>query len=113
MMPTDPRPPEIGEPLPGPVPVEPPPFRWYHKMSAVLLITFCLEIGFFLVIFPWTEFWDNNFFSSLIPEWREHWDNMYVRGAVSGLGVVNIWISLSEAVRLRRFSKQRQTTTNY
>ena len=107
MMPTEPQPPGIGESVPGPVPVEPPPHRWYHKMSAVLLITFCLEIGFFLVIFPWTEFWDSNYFSSLIPEWREHWDNMYVRGAVSGLGVVNLWISLSEVIRLRRFAKRR------
>jgi len=77
-------------------------------MSAVLLITFCLEIGFFLVIFPWTEFWDNIYFSSLVPEWRPHWDNMYVRGAVSGLGVVNLWISFGEIIRLRRFAMRRR-----
>ena len=107
MMPTEPQPPGVGESYSGPVPVQPPPYRWYHKMSAVLLITFCLEIGFFLVIFPWTEVWENNYFSSLVPEWRQHWDNMYVRGAVSGLGVVNLWISFAEIVRLRRFARRR------
>ena len=63
----------MGETLNGgPVPAPPPEYRWYHKLSAVLLITFCMEIGFFLVIFPWTEFWEANYFSSVIPEWRQH-----------------------------------------
>ena len=107
MMPTEPQPPAMGDSVHGPIPVPPPEFRWYHKMSAVLLITFCLEIGFFLLIFPWTEFWEDNYFSSLIPEWRQHWDNMYMRGAISGLGVVNLWISFAEIFRLRRFAKRR------
>jgi hypothetical protein len=29
---------------------------------------------------------------------------MYVRGAISGLGVLNLYISLGEVFRLRRFS---------
>ncbi len=109
MMPTEPEsrgiPPAAGNVLPGPIPVNMPEYRWYHKMSAVLFITFCLEIGFFLAVFPWTEYWDNNFFSTWISGWHYYWDNMYVRGAVSGLGIVNLYISLFEMLRLRRFAK--------
>ncbi len=105
MMPTEPQPPEPREYL-GPVPVPEPEYRWYHKMSAVLFITFCLEVGIFLVIFPWTPYWDGNYFSLLKPEWHQYWDNMYVRGAVSGFGVVNLYISLVEVLRLRRFAKR-------
>lgn len=76
-------------------------------MFAVLIITFCLEVGFFLLIFPWTDAWGSNYFSTLIPEWRLRWDNMYLRGAISGLGVVNLYISLVEIFRLRRFSRHR------
>jgi hypothetical protein len=36
-------------------------------MSAVVFIAFCLEIGLFLLIFPWTEYWDSNYLSSLAP----------------------------------------------
>jgi hypothetical protein len=79
--------------------------RWYHKMSAVLLVAFCLGIGLFLLILPWTTYWDANYFGSLIPEWHLYWDNMYVRGAVSGLGVVNLYISMLELYRLRRFAR--------
>ena len=102
MMPSESSP----ENYPGPVQVDPPPFRWYHKMSAVLFITFCLEIGFFLLVFPWTEQWENNYFSSFIPEWHRWWDNMYVRGAVSGLGAVNLYISVIELFRLKRFARR-------
>jgi hypothetical protein len=89
----------------GPVFVPPPVYRWYHKMWAVLLITFCLEIGLFLLIFPWTDFWQGNYFSVLVPEWHQYWDNLYLRGAVSGLGVANLYISVTEIFRLRRFSR--------
>ena len=105
MMPTEPQPPDMNAAYHGPVPVDSPKYRWYHKMWAVLIITFCLEIGFFLLIFPWTEAWANNYFSALIPEWRMRWDNMYLRGAISGLGVVNLYISFAEIFRLRRFSR--------
>src|SRR3954470_25035303 len=56
------------ETMPASVPVARPVFRWYHKISAVLFITFCLEIGFFLLTFPWTEFLETNYFAAYIPE---------------------------------------------
>jgi hypothetical protein len=116
MMPPDPqetapRETAAAEPIPNPptqrpVPVTPPVYHWYHKMSAVVFITFCLEIGLFLLIFPWTEYWDGNYFSGLFPQMRDYWNNMYIRGAVSGLGVVNLCISFAEILRLRRFARR-------
>jgi hypothetical protein len=77
-------------------------YPWYQKLSAILLIIFCLELGCFLLVFPWLgDAWDNNFFSSLLH--RRYWGNAYFRGAVSGLGVVNLYISFIEILRLRRF----------
>jgi hypothetical protein len=81
-------------------------YHWYHKMSALLFIAFCLEVGCFLLIFPWTEYWDANFLVSVLPAAPRYWNNMYVRGGVSGLGVVNLYICLAEILRLRRFSRQ-------
>jgi hypothetical protein len=97
--------PLAGESPPGPVPVERPEYYWYHKMYAVLFVTFCLEIGIFLLVFPWTDYWEMNYFSGIIPGWRQYWDNMYVRGAISGLGAMNLYIAFVEAFRLRRFAR--------
>ena len=108
MMPTEPgqEPQTISAPAPVPGPVDRPRPRWYHKMSAILFITFCLEIGFFLLIFPWTDYWGGNYFSNLFPQMEAWWDNMYVRGAVSGLGVANLYISFAEIFRLKRFARR-------
>jgi hypothetical protein len=110
MMPSEPQRPEAGaestERQAGPVALGRPPYRWYHRLSAVLLVIFCLEIGLFLLIFPWTAYWDSNYFASLIPQWHLYWDNMYIRGAVSGLGVVNLYIFILEIYRLRRFARR-------
>jgi hypothetical protein len=80
------------------------PQRWYHKTLAILLVAFCFEIGIFLVIFPWTPYWDTNYIGAMIPQWHQLWDNFYLRGAVSGLGVVNLYIAVLELYRLRRFA---------
>ena len=106
MMPPDPRLPEIDETAHAPVAVPRPAFHWYQKVSALVFITFCLEIGLYLLIVPWTESWDGNYFSALLPRMKPYWDNLYVRGAVSGLGAVNLYISLAEIFRLRRFARR-------
>ncbi len=98
-MPIEPETPAATEPAPSETRVT---FHWYQKLSSILLIIFCLELGCFLLFFPWMgPVWENNFFSSMLH--RGYWDNGYFRGAVSGLGVVNVYISLAEMVRLRKF----------
>jgi len=103
---TPPNSPATQESPVGPSPVAPRVYRWYHKLSAVVLIALCVEIGMFLLMFPWTGYWENNYFSSVLPEWRRHWMNLYFRGAVSGLGVANLFLALGEIFRLRRFARK-------
>ena len=85
-------------------PVEPrqPKTAWYQKLGSLLFIIVCFEVGVFLLIFPWMEYWNNNSIASLAPWMRDVWDSPFFRGALSGLGVINICISLAEVFRLRR-----------
>ena len=77
--------------------------RWHDKLLALLGVIFCFELGVFLLVFPWATEWDVNYFPRL-PLWlRDVWVSPYFRGAVSGLGLVNIYISFVEVFRLRRF----------
>jgi hypothetical protein len=48
------------------------------------------------VLVPWSAFWDRNFFAELVPVLRGVIENNYVRGAVMGLGLLNVWAALSE-----------------
>ncbi|MBS1829893.1 MAG: hypothetical protein JST93_31625 [Acidobacteria bacterium] len=79
-------------------------FRWYHKVAAVVFAIFCFELGVFLLVFPWLDFWEQNFFATWNHTLQQLWMNSYFRGTVSGLGLVNIFVSFVEIVRLRRFS---------
>jgi hypothetical protein len=106
MMPPDPQSPAAAETVQSAAAAPPPTYHWYQKVSAVVFIAFCLEIGLYLLIVPWTASWDGNYFSGLLPRMQTWWDNLYVRGAVSGLGAVNLYISLSEILRLRRFARR-------
>jgi hypothetical protein len=81
--------------------------KWHHKLLALLGAVLIMELGIFLVVFPWFDEWDRSYFSYLNAEWDRIWASPYFKGAVSGLGLVNIFIAFSEVLRLRRFSTPR------
>ena len=78
---------------------------WAHKLGVILFVIVCFEVGVFLLVFPWTQQWDGNSLASLLPGLRDYWTSSYFRGAWSGLGVLNIYISIGELLRLRRTSR--------
>lgn len=102
MMPTEPD--RDEQTLPRPVVIARPRYRWYHKTGGVLFVAFCLGVGLFLLIFPWTDAWEVNYFATVVPSLSPYWDNLYLRGAISGIGVVNLYLSFMEMFRLRRFA---------
>lgn len=51
-----------------------------------------VESGLVLVVLPWTLLWDNNYFFSLQPQHSAFWLGNHLRGAVSGFGMVTLWI---------------------
>ena len=81
--------------------------HWYHKLGIFLFVIVCFEVGAFLTVFPWTPQWDSNSVAGLFPFLHDLWANSYFRGALSGLGLLNIYISLGEVARLRRSSTSR------
>jgi hypothetical protein len=82
--------------------LEPARTSWSYRLWKIIFILFCFELGVFLLVFPWLDYWDSNSIASLAPWLENVWNNPYFRGALSGLGVVNIYISLVEVFRLRR-----------
>jgi hypothetical protein len=75
-------------------------------MMALLLTALFLEMGLALIVVPWSTFWDRNLFVDLWPPVRDIVANHFVRGAVSGLGVVNLAAGVAELVGL--FARRRR-----
>jgi len=69
-------------------------------VKRLLAIAFFFEIGFALLVVPWSSFWDRNYFAEAVPFIHALITNNFVRGAVSGLGLVNIFAGLAEIVSI-------------
>jgi hypothetical protein len=76
---------------------------WQSRLLGICMAIFTFEIGLFLVVFPWMDdAWSINYIQKLIPTLRNVWEDPYFRGALTGLGLVNIYISFLEMIRLFR-----------
>jgi hypothetical protein len=69
-------------------------------LSRLLFLAYFIEVGLVLLVVPWSPFWDRNYFLDLWPALAGVTRSNLVRGAVSGLGIINLWAAVSEAAAL-------------
>ena len=55
-----------------------------------------LEAGLILIVAPWSQFWDRNGIAWMVPLVRGYLSNHFVRGAVTGVGVITACAGLVE-----------------
>jgi hypothetical protein len=70
------------------------------RLLRVVLLLLWLELGLMLILVPWSDMWDINYFLYQYPVLGLIMKNPYLRGAVSGLGLMNVLLAL-EAFRRR------------
>jgi hypothetical protein len=61
---------------------------------------FAGELGLCLIVLPWLSSWDVSYIPLHSPKLSDIWMSPYFRGLLSGLGLLNVYVALSEAVRL-------------
>jgi len=76
-------------------------------VAAILSVLSSVLVGIVLVMVPWTALWDSNYLLQPYPSLRTWVLSGYVRGTVSGLGLVNIVLALDEAHQHLRSRGQR------
>jgi hypothetical protein len=62
----------------------------------LLLTVFFFEAGLVLLFLPWSSYWERNYFAQLLPPLQTFLVNDFVRGGVSGLGLVNVLAGVAE-----------------
>jgi hypothetical protein len=78
-----------------------------EKLTVIFFIILCLLLGFYLTLLPWVSFgvigdWGDNYLLAFIsdkaglPVLRQAVASTWFRGAVTGLGVVNLLIAFWE-----------------
>lgn len=66
-----------------------------NRVLRALLVVVCFEMGALLLYLPWSDFWEKNFFLVHFPALIRLLLHPAFRGAVSGLGILDILMALS------------------
>jgi len=75
---------------------------WLQRTSLFVLVLFCVYLGVMVTILPWwSNIWDHNLFIQSRPALAAVLRNGAVRGLISGIGLLDIWIGVSEAIHYR------------
>ena len=64
------------------------------------ILSLWMLLGLALILAPWSDYWETNYFLFQYPELAMWLKNPFMRGAISGLGFMNVVMSL-EAFRHR------------
>ncbi|MDM7923883.1 MAG: hypothetical protein QUS14_16430 [Pyrinomonadaceae bacterium] len=82
-----------------------------EKLTVIFFIILCLLLGFYLILAPWDTIfgnWGDNYLlvyladKSGIPMLQQSVASNWVRGAVTGLGVLNLIIAFWEAAHFKQ-----------
>ena len=99
---TEPAPAVTATALPG---APPPPQRiprWLERTELFLRVMLRMYIGLAVCYAPWSHtFWDLNPILLQFPSLAIFAAHGAVRGIVSGLGLLNLWIAFQDALRHR------------
>jgi hypothetical protein len=88
--------PKTGEPAPAPV--------WLQRMSLIVLVIFCFYIGGLMALLPWLgRYWTQNGWLMSHPALDLLLQRGWVRGLVSGIGLLDMWIGISEMIHYRDY----------
>ncbi|MGO9776330.1 MAG: hypothetical protein ACLPM3_07075 [Terracidiphilus sp.] len=76
--------------------------RWLERAELFLRVLLRMYIGLAICYAPWSRmFWDQNPLFMHFPALENFAAHGAVRGLVSGLGLLNLWIAFQEALRHR------------
>jgi hypothetical protein len=76
--------------------------RWLIRAELFLRVTLRVYIGLAVCYAPWSPlFWDQNPIFVQFPTLSIYAAHGAVRGIVSGLGLLNMWIALKDAINYR------------
>ncbi|HXZ27153.1 MAG TPA: hypothetical protein VEG08_04035 [Terriglobales bacterium] len=74
---------------------------WLQRLSLFTFVLFCMVVGMTLVVLPWTSQWTDHTLLARWPGLRAFLQQGFVRGAVSGLGLLDLWFGIWEALHYR------------
>jgi len=72
---------------------------WLRRIAVLLFVFLCATLGVMLMIVPWRPEWSENPLLLAYPTLHQVASSGFVRGLVTGLGLLNVWIGFWEALQ--------------
>ncbi len=87
----------------GPYGARPPahPPVWAQRLLLVVEVAVAIWAGLLVMVLPWTRLWTQNPLLMHWPMVRLVLASSFVRGAISGIGLVDVWMGFSDALHYR------------
>lgn len=90
------------------------------KLTVIFFIAICLQAGILLMLLPWISFgglgdWGNNYLLAIVTEktglpiLRQAVASNWFRGAVTGLGIFNLFIAFWEIAYFKQSVQMLET----
>ncbi|HUK32154.1 MAG TPA: hypothetical protein VLV89_13645 [Candidatus Acidoferrum sp.] len=65
------------------------------RLLRVLIVLILMELGIGLIALPWMRYWEHNYFLDHYPDLIHILLHPAIRGAVSGLGILDILVAIT------------------
>jgi hypothetical protein len=65
-----------------------------NRLLRIAMLMVWLELGLTLILVPWSDIWEANYFLYQYPALDLFLKNPFLRGAISGLGLMNVLFSV-------------------
>jgi hypothetical protein len=76
-------------------------YLWARRLGVLLFVFLCATVGVMLMIVPWRPEWSENPLLLSYPALHDLATTGFIRGMVTGLGLLNVWIGFWEALQYR------------
>jgi len=74
---------------------------WAQRLLLVAEVAIALWAGILVMVLPWTRLWAENPLLAGWPSLKFILTQSFVRGMISGIGLVDVWIGVWDAMHFR------------
>ncbi len=74
---------------------------WAQRLLLAIEVGICLWTGILVLVLPWTPLWTENPLLGTAPGLKLVLNLTFIRGMISGVGVVDLWMGVADALHYR------------
>jgi hypothetical protein len=74
---------------------------WAQRLLLVVEVAIAVWAGILVMALPWTRLWTENPLLAGWPSIKFILGQSFVRGMISGIGLIDVWMGISDAVHYR------------